>query len=255
MAPNYRHGKTSRLVVSSIDASSLFNDMTLGHTVDTAETTVYGSNDRTYIAGLRAGTISASGLLDASTAGANDPYRVFRSALGAASPLVVTAIPGAPGGSTVTPGTLCHMATVNPTGFETAAPAMGVVTAKFDGEATDRFDIGRVVYGPAAAITTTGAKTGVDFSTKTAAAGVAHFHITNASTVGSVTLKVQHSSALAGTYSDLATFTSTDVGSQRSTIANSTLKRYVRLNVSSFTGGATKSVKVVVGFARRGTVI
>lgn len=256
MAPNFRHGKSSRLIVSTIDASSLLSEMTISNTANAEETTTFGASDRTYIQGLKEGTLSASGFLDVSTGGTNDPYKTFTQALGSTTPLIITAIPGGPGGSTVTPGAMARLGRANETALEIGAPAMGVVTAKFDAQIDGAFDFGRTVYGPAAAVTTTGAKTAVDFSTKVVTSGggvtgVAHIHVTAQSTLGSITIAVQHSSAAGGTYSDLATFTTTSTGSQRTTVTNSTLKRYVRANVSAFTGGAGKSVRFVAAFARR----
>jgi hypothetical protein len=156
----------------------------------------------------------------------------------------------------VTPGAQVRLGQAIETALEVAAPAAGVVTAKFDAQVDGAFDIGHSLYGPAAAVTTTGAKTAVDYSTKVVdtrggVTGVAHIHVTQATTVTSVTIKVQHSSASGGTYTDLATFTTTSTGSQRTTVTNSTLKRYVRANVTAFTGGASKSVKFVAAFARR----
>lgn len=260
MAPTFRHGKNTRLIVNSVDASSLFSELTLTSSVDTAEVTAFADGDRHYIAGQRMGTISASGMLDASTAGTGDPFRVFRTALGSTAPLVVTAIPGGPGGSTVTPGSLTRMAHAIETSLETGAPAMGVVTAKFDAQAADRLDYGRTLYGPGAAITGTLTGTAIDGGSAvplagTTGGGVGHLHVVAQSTVTSFTIKVQHSSATGSGWADLLTFTSptTSTGSQRlATSAN--VKRYTRLNVSAFTGGASKSISVVASFARRGPI-
>ena len=253
--PNFRHGKNSRLIVSTIDASSLFNEMTMTHSVDTAETTVFGLDDRTYIAGQRDGTFSASGFLDATTAGTGDPFAKFRAALGSTTNLIITAAPGAPGGSTLTAGSMCHMGSGVVTGFETAAPAMGVVTAKFDAQVSDRYDIGRITYSPGAARNSTIAGTAVDSGVVlgTTRGGVSHFHITQAGTAGltSVTVKTQHSSN-ASAWADVHTFTSTSTGVSR-VASTGTIKRYVRGTISAVSG-ATPAVKVTIAFARRGSV-
>jgi hypothetical protein len=165
MAPTFRHGKSSRLLVSTIDASSLFSEMTITNSADADEVTTFGRDDRTYIQGLKQGTLTASGFLDVSTAGTNDPYKTFTQALGSTTPLVLTAIPGAPGGSTVTPGAQVRLGQAIETALEVAAPAAGVVTAKFDAQVDGAFDIGHSLYGPAAAVTTTGANTAVEYST------------------------------------------------------------------------------------------
>jgi hypothetical protein len=255
MAPTFRHGKNSRLVVSSVDASSLFTEMTIAHSVDAPDVTTFGNNDRNYVAGQRDATISASGLLEGSTAGTGDPFAKFRGALGSTSDLVITAIPGGPGGSTVTAGSLCRLGAGTLTSFETAAPAMGVVTASFEAQCDGRLGVGRTLYGPGGAKTSTFAGTSVDsgVAAGTAGGGIAHFHITAASTVTSVTIKVQHSSAGAS-WTDVATFTSTSTGSQR-TIYSSSVKRYTRAAITAFTGGASKSIRYVVAFSRNQTAV
>jgi len=257
MAPTFRHGKSSRLIVKGVDASSMFNEFTVMSSVDTQETTTFGKDDRTFIAGQRTGTLSAQGFLDNTTAGTNDPFKTFRDALGSSTDLVITAIPGAPGGSTVTPGALARLGAAIETSFETAAPAMGVVTAKFDAQVNDRFDFGRVLYGPAAAVTSTGIKTTVDsgVAAGTTGGGVGHFHLTQSS--GSVTalvIKIQHSSATV--WSDLCSSTALTAtpGAKRVAVTG-TVKRYTRANVTTITGGGTKSVKIICAFARRGATI
>ena len=253
--PNFRHGKNSRLIVSTIEASSLFNEMTMTHSVDTAETTVFGLDDRTYIAGQRDGSFSASGFLDATTAGTGDPFAKFRAALGSTTNLIITAVPGAVGGSTLTPGSMCHMGSGVVTGFETAAPAMGVVTAKFDAQFSDRYDIGRITYAPGTVKNTTSSGTSVDSGVVlgTAGGGVSHFHITQqgGANLTSVTLKTQHSSA-AAVWADVHTFTSTSTGVSR-VASTGTIKRYVRGTISAISG-ATPAVKFTIAFARRGSV-
>ena len=68
MAPTFRHGKgavfyfsTIGSTVGAINMSSGIDTTDLERAVDKAETTTYGDNDKTYLAGLRDATISASG--------------------------------------------------------------------------------------------------------------------------------------------------------------------------------------------------
>lgn len=77
MAPTFRHGKaaTIKLVVGATistagvatggttrDLSSGLTDHSIGRTVETADITTYGDTDRTFLAGLRTGTVTGSGL-------------------------------------------------------------------------------------------------------------------------------------------------------------------------------------------------
>ena len=60
--PTFRHGKNVRVFVDEFDFSSYFNDVTASTTVETAETSTFGSSAKEYISGLKDGTVSLSGM-------------------------------------------------------------------------------------------------------------------------------------------------------------------------------------------------
>jgi len=73
--PTFVHGKGSHFSWSTaagttsnsttatyINLSSGIEEVSLPRSVDTAEVTTYGDNDRNYIAGLRSGTVSVTGI-------------------------------------------------------------------------------------------------------------------------------------------------------------------------------------------------
>lgn len=263
MAPTFRHGKNSRLILSTVDASSAINEMTLTTNVDTAEVTAYLDGDRSYIAGQRTHTISAGGMFDAST-WSNDTFAPIRTALGSTSEVIITAIPGGPGGSTVTPGALARMGASRVTSLEVTAPAMNVVATKIAAQVTDRLDFGRTLYGPGAAKTAAFTGTVVDNGSSSTGGGVAHFHITQSSgSVSALVIAVQHSSLSGSGFSDVATSTMSGIGSigtgavpaAKRVAVTGNIKRYTRVNVTTFTGGASKSIRLVTAFARRGRTI
>jgi len=64
--PTFRHGKNAYFAVvtpsgSTINLSSGLDTVSFDRDVDTAETTHFGDDDRTYLAGMRGATFSASG--------------------------------------------------------------------------------------------------------------------------------------------------------------------------------------------------
>lgn len=66
MAPVFRHGKGANFWLdnaagSLIGLSSGVDDVTISRSLDTAEVTTFGDNDKNYIPGLRGATISVSG--------------------------------------------------------------------------------------------------------------------------------------------------------------------------------------------------
>ena len=67
MAPTFRHGKGGIFTCSdtggtTFTLSSGLNDCSLASAAETADVTVFGDDDRAYIAGLRNHTLSLSGL-------------------------------------------------------------------------------------------------------------------------------------------------------------------------------------------------
>jgi len=61
----FQHGKNSYLSVDGTVISSYTDSCSLDRSIDTSETTAFGDDDRTYIAGLRSSTFTASGHWDA----------------------------------------------------------------------------------------------------------------------------------------------------------------------------------------------
>lgn len=67
----FEHGKGTVLKLDNsggtlTDISAYLNNVDFSHEIDTPESTVFGNNDRTYIAGLKTATFSISGFWEAS---------------------------------------------------------------------------------------------------------------------------------------------------------------------------------------------
>ncbi len=72
----FQHGSNAYLSIDATDISSYTDQQSLDRVVELAETTAFGDDDKTYIAGLRGHTISISGnwdpTLDSTLDGADD---------------------------------------------------------------------------------------------------------------------------------------------------------------------------------------
>jgi hypothetical protein len=66
------HGSNSDIVVDSTNLSQYVDSVTHDRTVDTAETSAFGVDDKTFIAGLEDGSFSISGHWDATADAAVD---------------------------------------------------------------------------------------------------------------------------------------------------------------------------------------
>lgn len=59
-----KHGRRTVILVNSINLSGFCDNSEYSQEVDTHETTVYGEDNKTYITGLRDGTLTISGRYD-----------------------------------------------------------------------------------------------------------------------------------------------------------------------------------------------
>jgi TP901-1 family phage major tail protein len=63
--PTFVHGKNAQFVLESTNLSNTLNEISLPREIETAETTTFGTQDKTYIVGLSDATVSLSGMFDA----------------------------------------------------------------------------------------------------------------------------------------------------------------------------------------------
>jgi predicted secreted protein len=70
--PTFKHGKNAYFALdgtaaSLVNISDVLNEISMPREIETAETTAFGSGDKSYISGLADATISLSGMFDATT--------------------------------------------------------------------------------------------------------------------------------------------------------------------------------------------
>lgn len=68
--PTFKHGKNAYFALDGVAASlvnisNTLNEISMPREIETAETTAFGTGDKTYITGLADATISLSGMFDA----------------------------------------------------------------------------------------------------------------------------------------------------------------------------------------------
>lgn len=68
--PTFKHGKNAQFRLDGtagtlVNISDSLNEITMPREIETAETTAFGNNDKTYITGLADATVSLSGMFDA----------------------------------------------------------------------------------------------------------------------------------------------------------------------------------------------
>lgn len=235
------HGKNTGVLVGGGNLSAFFNEASASQDVETAETTAFGSSAKTYIIGLKDGTMSVSGMFDGAQGSVDEQ---IEAVLGAEAASVATI---APEGLAV--GKASYSCAARKTSYEVSSPVGDVVSTSLSIQADGGIDRG-VLLAAGAAVTTSGEGAGQDNSASTPNGGVAFLHVTANTRNGASTFKVQHS-VDGVTYADLVTFTSvpSSTTSAERVAVTGTVNRYLR--ASHAPGGSTGSVTYTMAFARK----
>lgn len=237
----FRHGKNTVVLYNGANLTRYFNEASISNSVETAETTAFGDDAKTYITGLKDGTISLSGMFDG-TAGAVD--QILSGVIGASTPDVVTVCPD--GG---VDGRRVYFCTARETSYEVTAPVSDVVTANSEVQSTEGITPGYLL-GILSSVSASGQGTAVDNGSATSNGGVAVLHVTANTRDGASTFKVQHSADNVS-FVDLVTFSSVAASatSGEQVSVTGTVNQYVR---SAYTpGGSSGSVTYTMAFGRK----
>lgn len=237
----FRHGKNTVLFVNGADLTRYFNEASVSQSVETAETTAFGDDDKTYITGLADGTMSGSGMFDGQ-AGAVD--EILSSVIGSATADVITV-----GVDGATAGRVTLSMEARQTSYEVSAPVSDVVAANIEAQATGGVDRG-IFLAARSVVTATGQGASEDNAAATSNGGVAYLHATVNSRDDASTFKVQHSTDNVS-FVDLATFSSVSASatSGQRVAVTGTVYRYIR--ASHAPGGSSGSVTYSIAFARK----
>lgn len=242
--PTFAHGKNVNVFLDEFDFSTYFNDVSASTSVDTAETSAFGTSAKSYIVGHRDGTISLSGMFEGTASTGTDEF--FDDALGNATK---TKIIVAPQGNSLAAGAI--MLVADDTSYEVSSAIADVVQASAEFQSTDAVEHGKILSS-GSAISATGNGTGVDNTTSSTNGGAGFVSVPVNSRNGTIGVKVQHS-ADNSTFADLVSFTtvtSTQKTSERVEVASlTTINRYLRVVYT--VAGSSGSATPVVAFTRR----
>jgi hypothetical protein len=232
------HGKGTSVLLNAFDVSAFLNSADQTISVETAETTCFGSSSKSYVVGLRDGTVSVGGYFDGA---ANAVDSVLSTAIGSTASSVLSI---ADEGLTI--GNRCLVAQAIDTSYQiTGAVGDAVsVSAEFQVEGTGTGGSGAyrgVVLSTLASQSGTGptSLTAVDNGASSANGLVANLHVT--SNTASLTVKIQHSTDNV-TFTDLVTFTAVAGTGSEHKITTGTVNRYLRVQWSGTSATRTFAV-------------
>src|SRR4051794_7695211 len=115
---NFIHGKNTVVFLDGYDISGYLNSASYTMTADTAETTAFGANARSYIPSFPGGTISVGGMFDGTATGIDTILQTVASNQGAGGAAVPMSV--APQGNTV--GNRVMLANVYNTSYSVSSP-------------------------------------------------------------------------------------------------------------------------------------
>ena len=242
--PTFRHGKSINVFIDEFDFSTYFNDVSASTSVDTAETSAFGTSAKTYVVGHRDGTVSLSGMFEGTASTGTDEF--FDDALGNSTKSLLIVAPE--GHSN---GTGAILLKADDTSYEVSSAIADVVQVSAEFQSTDAVEHGKILSS-GSTVSATGNGTGVDNTTSSTNGGAGFLSVPVNTRNGTIGVKVQHS-ADNSTFADLVSFTtvtSSQKTSERVEVASgTTINRYLRVVYT--VAGSTGSATPVVAFTRR----
>ena len=166
----FHPGKRADVLINEFTLSAFFNNADLSRDVNVPETSTFGVNDRTYIVGLRGGTVSLAGYFDETAVTGSDV--VLNATLGVAAARLVTV---GPIGLVI--GDPVYMFTTHSTSYGVSAPVDGVVAITADLQATAEIDRGLSQHDNTAEVATADSAS-IDNLASSANGGIASLHVT-----------------------------------------------------------------------------
>lgn len=231
---SFKHGSNAAIIVNGSDLSAYFNSMDLKAESDTAESTTFQRDWKTYIPGTAGGTMDLGGYYDPALAGTS-PLRT------AAGDLILA---GPAGLSTL--GDLCRILKVRGTSYSESSPVGGIVAFKSSVLADGSIGFGNLLHRLSDVETSDGSET--SFAGPVGGSsngGVAHLHVS--AVADSVVVTIEHSTNNAD-WTTLVTFTSASAAGAERIEVSGTVNRYLRATWDIT--GASPSATFAVAMAR-----
>lgn len=245
---SFRHGKATGVYLAGFNASKYLNSAEISREIETAETTGFESEGKTYIAGLSDGTISVSGLYDGSKDAIDDIFEGLIAA-GDAYPASIFFDGG------VAIGRAASIARVQQTSKGVTSGIGDVVACSGEMQADGGVWTGKCLHAKAPVQSATITAQSVDWGAKAGGApalsskGVAHIHAFGNTRTTGTNVKVQFS-ADGSVWADAASYT-IPAGQDEGIAIDTTLQnqRYARAVIAPGSSG-TGTATIIVAFAR-----
>ncbi len=235
--PTFNHGKNAVVLLDNTNLSTTLTDASVSLTADVAETSTFTASSKTYVTGLKDGTVTLSGYFETTSPDADAEFLAQLGSTGSAFSI-------APIG--YTRGNPTEFGNVIETSYDRSADIGSVVAVavafQFDGDAHN----GKSLLAPTA-ITSSSNETGVDYAAAGTNGGAGVLHCTVSSGSPTLDVKIQ-TSADNVTFSDYITFTQATGTTSELKTSDTNPARYAR---AVLTFGGSGSITAAVSFAQK----
>lgn len=238
------HGKAGRLLLGTLAYSVFLKGFERGTEVESADTTVYGSEGHNFIAGLENGTLSLDGLMDNDALAGGQDATADGALQAAAGTIITAAVEG------LARGAKAFMIEARETNYAVNAPLGDAVSFNASWQSEGQVDHGVMLTDGLTAVSASADGTAVDNAASSPGGASASVHVTANTRNANVTVKVQHS-VDNSVWVDLISFAVVGAGIKTSEkkAVTGTVNRYLRSQLTLAAG--TGSVTAAVAAARR----
>ena len=240
--PTFRHGRGTKVLVGGYDLTSMFREAQIQRSMDTAETTAFGSTVKSYVPGMIDANVSLSGMF---SAGASDVDPVLNNIFGSSTTSPVTVMYDNPGtGSGMVAGQRSNLGEGYESSYGVSGSVGDMVAISAEVKPTLGFIGGWSLQDITSQTPGTANGTTVDLDNGmgltwplTTAKFFANIHVTanTLSGAGNIAMVIEHSAAsnMSGAATILTPTTllssSGVYGETKRVTVNTTLNRYVRI--------------------------
>lgn len=242
--PQFRHGKLTRVFLAQKDASKYLNSAETAQTIDTKETSSFGTVSKTYIPGTRDATMSIGGMYDGGVGELDEMMAGLHGALATyPATFAYDALP-------LAVGRITRLADVYQASYDTSSPADDIVSVSGELTCNNGVRMGYVLNGENPVTTTvTGTAVDAGASSATTRGGMMHVHVLSNTRSTAVDVKTQVSTDNS-IWTDLLTQTvpAGTVAGYCANVNTGTVARYMRALITPTAG--TGSAVIIVAFGR-----
>lgn len=257
--PTFRHGKGSRVFVDGYDLSRQLRSVQPQMGADVAETTAFLSGAKTFVPGIPEMSVACEGMFSYDNTLLGDIDNVTQAIMAQETAVAITV--GLDNGVTVGKAIKSGMAFESDVNVSGSITDIVALTANF--KVTDSFfgglalsDADNVAALTGVAVTGVGQDytafaTNITPTVQMKNGGICTLHVMTNTVNAGTTLKIQHSTAIGGTYVDLATFTIptvTKAGYWSLVAPGTAVDKFIRYNI---TATGTGNLKFLCTFAPR----